>query len=289
MLVESLPTQFGRAEFYQEFEHNGRLGGVVIEMWNGRHWIIIYNRQNDSWVAAERYAVCGLDGLPPWVRQEYAPRWCHGASVDGDGGYIVVEKSDRVWLLLYDGDVEYCCLLDVIEIPSLDVVPYPVDRYRSYLLDNTALVRLREVLPVLANICDVYLIETVAGRIAYMAEDIGLCRQLFRYLWAEETWLLEGPFEAVDPEVGEGVMPQRITDITGIFEGRTAHGVTRIVVEDGIHLRWWHTYVLHSSEWLLDSTHHAVVEDDEDGGMIEEIGEEAESGFLDEAEERGDD
>lgn len=286
MSVESLSSQFGKAEFCKEFEHDGRQGVVVIELWKGRRWIILYYLLEQNWVVAERYAVCRQDVLPPWIRQEYAPRWYQGASVDGEGSYIVIEKSDHVWLLLYDGNVEYCCLLDVIELPSLDVVPYSVDQYLSYLLESNALVRLREVLPVLASICEVYLIDTIPGRIAYMMEDNGVHRRLFRYLWVEEAWLLEGPFEPVDQLVRESV-PQKITDISGVFEGRNAQGLMRIVVEDGICLRWWHTYIFLSPGWSLDNSHHAEVEGDEDNGVMEEV-DQVEPEIVEEIDDGGD-
>jgi hypothetical protein len=37
------------------------------------------------------------------------------------------------------------------------------------------------------------------------------------------------------------------------------------VAEDGIILRWWHTYVFANGEWLLIKTHHVVVDDESDG------------------------
>ncbi len=96
--------------------------------------------------------------------------------MDGDGGYIVVEKGDFVWLLCYDGDMEYCCLLDMIEIPSLDIVACPFDQYLGLLLDDNTAIQLRGILPILANICEVYLIETRDTQVAYMIEDTGFLR-----------------------------------------------------------------------------------------------------------------
>ena len=103
--------------------------------------------------------------------------------------------------MLYDGDFDYISLLDVVEIPCLDVVPYRTEQYLEYLLDSRALVQLREELPVLANICEVYLIETVNEQIAYMVEDTGYSRRLFQYVWCDESWNLEGPFGAVDRDL----------------------------------------------------------------------------------------
>jgi hypothetical protein len=263
MEVSSLPSQFGKPEFYKDFEHEGRASLVVVEMWKGRRWIILYHLQEQRWMFVRRYMCCGPDGFLARVYQEYAPRWLYGASVDGDGGYIVVEKSDHVWFLFYDGDMEYCCLLDTVEIPSLDVVPYPVDQYMGFLLDDNVVGQLREILPILASICEVYLVDTMNERVAYLVEDTGFLRRLFRYIWVGVDWHREGPFEAVDRGQWVGVR-QRTTDISGIYEGRIGLESLRIVVEDGGILRWWHTYVLQASEWLFCSTHFALLEDDED-------------------------
>lgn len=271
MSGEALPTQFGRAEFYKEFDHHGGRCLVVVEVWKGRRWIILYRLQEQGWVVSSRYAVCGPDGLLAWIRQEYAPRWYYGASVDGEEDYIVVEKGDRVWLLCFDGDMAYFCLFDKMEIPALDTVAYTADQYMEILLEDTSVVQLREILPVLASICEVYLIDSVNEKIAYMVEDTGYLRRLFRYLWVGESWHREGPFEAVDREQWDDIS-QRITDISGIFEGRVGLETMRIVVEDGVILRWWHSYSLQADGWVLCKTHHAVVEgSDDDIGFVNEF------------------
>jgi hypothetical protein len=163
--------------------------------------------------------------------------------VDGGGGYIVVERDGSVWLLCYDGDFEHCCLLDMMELLSLHIVACPVDQYLELLLDDNAAVQIRGILPILASICEVYLIETVNTRVAYMIEDTGFLRRLFRYMWVEESWRREGPFEVVD-RARRGKVRQCITDISGVFEGRVGLDTIRIVVEDGAVVRWWHTYYL---------------------------------------------
>jgi hypothetical protein len=188
MDILSLPSQFGKPEFYKLFDHGGKPGLVVVEMWKGQRWIILYHHPEQQWIAASRYVCCGPDGLLAWVHQEYAPRWLYGASVDGDGGYLVIEKGEAVWILCYDGDMEYCCLLDMIELPSLDSVACPVDQYLELLLDDNTAVHLREILPLLANICEVYLIETINIQVAYMIEDIGYLRRFFRYLGIGGSW-----------------------------------------------------------------------------------------------------
>ncbi len=37
-------------------------------------------------------------------------------------------------------------------------------------------------------------------------------------------------------------------------------------------LRWWYAFSMHAGGWLFERTHHALVEDDEDGGEMEETG-----------------
>jgi hypothetical protein len=268
MDVSSLPSQFGRPEFYKVFDHDGKPGLVVIEMWRGRRWIVLYHQPEQQWIAKGRYVCCGPDGLLAWMSQEYAPRWLYGASVDGDGGYIVVEKGDFVWLLCYDGNMEYCCLLDMIEIPSLDIVACPLDQYLGLLLDNNAAIQLRGMLPILANICEVYLIETKDTQVAYMIEDTGFLRRLFRYMWVGGAWRCEGPFEVVVRDRWDN-MGQGKADVSDVFEGRVALDTVRIVVEDGDVVRWWHTYFLQAGRWEFYDTHHAVMEIDDDGLIID--------------------
>jgi hypothetical protein len=239
MLANAIPTQFGKAEFWREFDHDGRLGLVVVEMWRGNRWIVLYYRQEQFWIVSSRYIVCRPDGPLARIHQEYAPRIYYGASVDGDGSYIVVKREDRVWLLSYDIDMDYCGLLDVVEIPSLDIVVYPVDQYLDFLLEGSALIQLRNVVPTLASVCEVYLIDTVNSRIAYMVEDTGFSRRLFWYVWVGESWHREGLFDAVDRERRRDVR-SRITDISDVYEGRVALDTIRIVVEEGVILRWWH-------------------------------------------------
>ncbi len=157
---------------------------------------------------------------------------------------------------------DYLSLLDMIRIPCLDVVPYPMEQYLEFLLDSRALNQLREELPVLADICEVYLIETVEEQIAYMVEDTGYSRRLFQYVWLGGIWHLEGPFGAVDRALW-GNQRQVVTDISAIFVGRNPRGLLKVVVEDGANLRWWHTYICSHDVWLLSKTHHAVLDDDE--------------------------
>jgi hypothetical protein len=144
----NIPTQFGKAEFYQEFSYDGRSGLAVIELWIGRRWLILYHHQDHSWIVWQRYAICGPEG-------QYAPRWYYGASLDEDDSYIVVEKSDRIWLLLVEGRMEDGYLLDAIEVSLLNVVPYPVSQYLGYLLEDDAAIQLNNMLPLLENICHV--------------------------------------------------------------------------------------------------------------------------------------
>jgi hypothetical protein len=280
MSTVELPIRFGRAEFWQEFEHNNRQCLVVVEMWRGRRWILIYFEQESRWIVSSRYAVCSPDGFLARIPQEYAERLYYGASVDGDGGYIVVEKGDSIWILLYDGDLDYLSLLDMIQIPCLDVVPYPMEQYLEFLLDSRVLNQLREELPVLANICEVYLIETVEEQIAYMVEDTGYLRRLFQYVWVGENWHLEGPFGAVDRDLW-GDQRRVITDISAIYVGRTAQGMLKVVVEDGAYLRWWHTYIFSNNVWQLSKTHHVVLDDDEPDELERGIGESVVPDFVD--------
>jgi hypothetical protein len=212
MSAVELPTQFGKAEFWKEYDHDGRRSLVVVEMWRGRRWILLYFKWESHWKVLSRYAVCIPDGLLARIPQEYAERLYYGASLDGDGGYIIVEKGDRVWIMMYSADFEHCSLLDMVEVPSLDVVEYPRSQYLNFLLDSHALNQLRRVLPVLANICEVYLKETVEEQIAYMVEDTGVSRQMFLYVWMDETWYPEGPFRAVERNLWKE-QPQVVTDI----------------------------------------------------------------------------
>ncbi len=47
-------------------------------------------------------------------------------------------------LIFFDGDMEYCCLLDTIELPALDIVPIGVSQYGVNLVDNSDQIALRE-------------------------------------------------------------------------------------------------------------------------------------------------
>ncbi len=234
-------------------------------------------------MVSSRYAVCGPDGVLARIPQEYAERLYYGASVDGDGGYIVMEKGDSIWILLYGGDFGYISLLDMIRIPCLDVVPYPMEQYLEFLLDSRASNQLREELPLLANICEVYLIETVEEQIAYMVEDSGYSRRLFQYVWVGGNWHLEGSFGAVDRDLW-GDQQQVITDISAIFVGQTARGLLKIVVEDGANLRWWHTYVLSHNVWQLSKTRHAVLDNDEPDELEQRFDESIVPDFVDDVE-----
>ncbi len=49
-----------------------------------------------------------------------------------------------------------------------------------------------------------------------------------------------------------------------------------MIVEDGADLRWWHTYIFSGNSWQLDSTRHAVLDDDE----AEEFGDEIDGNFV---------
>ncbi len=77
--------------------------------------------------------------------------------------------------------MEYCCLLDSMEIPSLDVVPTNFHQYLDDLLNDDAAIWLRAMLPIMANICEVYLINILTEKVAYMVEDTDYCRCLFQY------------------------------------------------------------------------------------------------------------
>jgi hypothetical protein len=99
-----------------------------------------------------------------------------------------------------------------------------------------------------------------------MVEDTGSYRRLFRYLWIEGSWRCEGPFEVVDRARWNDVGQEK-TDISDIFEGRFAVDTIRIVIEDGVVVRWWHTYLFRSNRWELCCSHHAVVES-EDGNLF---------------------
>ncbi len=59
-------------------------------------------------------------------------------------------------------------------------------------------------------------------------------------------------------------MPSIVTDISGEYESQTELGLEQVVVEDGVVLRWWHTYVLCQEESVLRFSHHALTEDDDE-------------------------
>jgi hypothetical protein len=224
MSSENIPTQFGKAEFYKEFSYDGRPGLVVIELWIGRRWLILYHLQDHSWIVWRRYAICGPEGLLRLIPQQYAPRWYYGASLDEDYSYIVVEKSDRVWLLIVEGSMEDGYLLDSRVVSMLNVVPYPVSQYLGYLLEDDAAIQLRNMLPLLENICHVDLVETITERVAYLIEGGGNNRRLFLYRWVEEAWALEGSFQLVGRDLRIGIITPVITDISGVFQAYTTHG-----------------------------------------------------------------
>lgn len=236
---------------------------MVVEIWNGCRWIFLYHKRGQEWIIDSRYAVCRPCGLLNLIQQEHAPRLYYGASVDGDGGYLVVEKGTRVWLLFFDGDLEHLCLLDTVELPSLLAVSIDGPQYVDNLMNGRALVGLRETLPVLASICEIYLINVRSEKITYVVEDTGYSRRLFRFWWFEESWMRDGPFEAVGKDDVEG-MASVSAEISDVYESRASQGTVRIVVEDGALLRWWHTYTSFPEGWNLYSTHHALLEYNEE-------------------------
>ncbi len=146
-----------------------------------------------------REAVCNL---PPTGFIESNPLGAcspsYGASVDGDGDYVIVEKEYRVWFLFYDGDMEYCCMLDSIQF-----------------------------------ICEVYLVSTKPEWISYVVDDTGLLRRLVWYRWDGVSWVHDGPYEAVDHSVlgvSEGLVVDLGVDISGVYENCSAHNTVWIVV-----------------------------------------------------------
>jgi hypothetical protein len=263
MSLFPLHVQFGEAEFYREFDHNGALYLFVIEGWRGCRWMILYCKRGQDWVVAERYTVCRSADLY-WIPQEHGSRLYSGTSVDRDGSYLTVERGDHILLSFYDSDVKYGCLLDTMEVPSLSLVPLHDHHDLESPLSDDAVIQLRGMLPVMANICEVYLVELVVERVAYMVEDTGFHRRLYRYTWIEGHWVLEGPFETVRND-GRDIARSLIANIVGVYEGYTSHGRLQVVTEDGLILWRWHTYHYHTSGWHLRYSHHALKEygDDE--------------------------
>jgi hypothetical protein len=121
MSANALPVQFGEVKFYKEFHHSGKGYLFVVEVCKERRWMILYQKLYQEWVVMGRFVVCCPVDLY-WIQQKYGSRLYCGASVDGDGSYLIVETVDHIYLLFFDGDKECGCLLDVMEIPSLDPV-----------------------------------------------------------------------------------------------------------------------------------------------------------------------
>lgn len=97
-----------------------------------------------------------------------------------------------------------------------------------------------------------------------MVEDTGYSRCLFRYTWMGEDWKLEGPFVSVE-RGGEDVR-NVITDVAGVYEsGMSLGGRFRIVIEDGLILRWWHTFSLSDAGEELLRSHHALIDTGDEG------------------------
>jgi hypothetical protein len=73
-----------------------------------------------------------------------------------------------------------------------------------------------------------------------------------------------------------------MAEVSEVFEGRVAVGNLSVVVEDGIVVCWWHTFLFQAGRWELYSTHHAVVESEDDSLLVYADDGNSEPDFVDE-------
>jgi hypothetical protein len=135
-------------------------------------------------------------------------------------------------------------------------------------MGSVAEAQLQEVLPVMANIYDAYVVNVLNERVAYVSKYNGISYRIYRYVWIDNGWKLEGPFELVGQEEKDKIQ-SIVARVSGVYSQEEFVGAVRIVVEDGELIRWWHTYKLSSDGWVFCSTHHAVTQYSEDNEEVE--------------------
>jgi hypothetical protein len=240
----------------------------VIEALGYRRWVMLYWWNLTGWKIFGQYMVCPRVGPLAILCPSYAPCMYSGVSVDKDGEYVVIEMAEKVWILIFDiADSDTCSLLETYEISSLDVVDAEYMVYYDA-MGSVAEAQLQEVLPVMANIYDAYVVNILNERVAYVSEYNGNSYRIYRYVWIDNGWKLEGPFELVGREEKDKIR-SIVARVSGVYSQEEFVGAVRIVVEDGELIRWWHTYKLSCDGWVFCSTHHAVTQYSEDNEGVE--------------------
>ena len=181
-----VPATFGYIERYQKYWKQGKLELIVVEKWKYRRWILLYSLQDKEWVVSSRFALCGPIGSLSYIHQSYGCWEFCGPSVDFECLCVVVEKKDtRLWLITYEVEVEGpgYWLVDEVEFDDLIPVDPPAlalaREEESYAVEAS----LVEVLPVMADICDVQVVSTASEQLAFVTEGFGCHRRLFLYKW----------------------------------------------------------------------------------------------------------